>query len=102
MSEYIDFAEYYDFDHAVTVDIPFYLDVASRCPSPLLELACGTGRLVIPLAQAGFEVFGIDLSANMLAVCQQAVQQHHLEKRVQLRHADMASFELPNKDFAWC
>jgi len=66
--EYVDFAEYYDFDHAITLDVEFYLDFARQCGSPILELACGTGRLVVPLAEAGFEVYGIDLSENMLAV----------------------------------
>lgn len=99
MTGYVDFAEYYDFDHIVTVDIPFYLEIASQCQPPFLELACGTGRLLIPLAQAGFEVYGLDISANMLAVCRQAVQQHHLTKQIHLHLADMVSFDLPNKHF---
>jgi SAM-dependent methyltransferase len=99
MSEYVDFSEYYDFDHALTVDIPFYLDIASQCQPPFLELACGTGRLLIPIAQAGYEVYGLDISANMLAVCRQAVQHHHLEQQVHLHLANMVSFDFPNKDF---
>src|SRR5262245_60785265 len=99
MSEYVDFAEYYDFDHAISVDIPFYLDIASQCQPPFLELACGTGRLLIPIAQSGYEVYGLDISANMLAVCRQAVQHHHLEQQVHLHLADMASFDFPHKDF---
>ena len=62
MTHYVDFAEYYDFDHAITDDINFYLDFAGQCQSPILELACGTGRLLIPLAQAGFNIYGIDIS----------------------------------------
>ncbi len=77
MAEYVDFAEYYDFDHAITQDVGFYLDFAHRCRSPILELACGTGRLVIPLAEAGFEVYGVDVSENMLAICRRKVAENH-------------------------
>jgi ubiquinone/menaquinone biosynthesis C-methylase UbiE len=75
MLRYIDYAEYYDYDNAALpfADIPFYLHYARQCGSPLLELACGTGRVLIPLAQAGFELYGIDISANMLAVCRRSV-----------------------------
>jgi SAM-dependent methyltransferase len=59
--EYVDYAEYYDLDHNTQVDVAFYLDFARQCGSPILELACSTGRLVIPLAEAGFEVYGYEL-----------------------------------------
>ena len=50
----------------------------------LLDLACGTGRIAIPLAQAGIEVTGIDLSREMLAKAQekadaQGVSRCHVE-----------------------
>jgi len=99
MVEYVDFAEYYDFDHALTLDVGFYLDFARRCGSPILELACGTGRLVLPLAEAGFEVYGVDLSDNMLAVCRRKVDEQHLADRVYLARANMAGFDLPRKGF---
>jgi SAM-dependent methyltransferase len=99
MPDYVDFAEYYDEDHAITFDVNFYLDFARGCQPPILELACGTGRLLIPLAEAGLEVYGFDLSENMLARCRQKVAQRHLENRVYLRLGDMASFDLPRHDF---
>jgi SAM-dependent methyltransferase len=99
MAEYVDFAEYYDFDHDLTLDVNFYLDFARQCGSPILELACGTGRLLLPLAEAGFEIHGVDLSQNMLALCRQKVNAKHLNERVCLTLADMARFDLPRKDF---
>jgi SAM-dependent methyltransferase len=48
-------------------DLPFYLEEAGN-HSPVLELACGTGRLAIPIARAGVPVVGLDASAAMLDV----------------------------------
>jgi SAM-dependent methyltransferase len=102
MPQYIDYAEYYDYDHAAGpfADVPFYLYYAQQCGSPLLELACGTGRVLIPLAQAGFALYGVDVSEKMLAVCRRKVEEHCVADRVHLMQANMASFDLPCKDFA--
>ncbi len=100
MPQYVDYAEYYDLDHDMQIDIPFYLDLARQCGSPILELACGTGRVAVPLAEAGFEVWGIDLSENMLAVCRAKVERRHLADRVHPTLANMATFDLPCEDFA--
>jgi SAM-dependent methyltransferase len=98
--DYVDFAEYYDLDHAITFDINFYLDYAWQAGSPILELACGTGRVLIPIARAGYEIQGLDISANMLDVCRRAVKEQGLGDRVLLTEADMASFYVPCKEFA--
>jgi SAM-dependent methyltransferase len=55
-------------------EISFYLDAADRAKSrgeAVLELACGTGRIALRLAQAGAEVVGLDLSTAMLGVARQ-------------------------------
>ena len=49
-------------------DFEFYLELAREAPGPTLELGCGSGRLVIPLAREGIEVTGLDLSEWMLEV----------------------------------
>jgi SAM-dependent methyltransferase len=56
--------------------------------------------VLIPLAEAGYEVHGIDLSENMLAACRLKVDERGLAHRVHLTHADMAAFDLPRKDYA--
>jgi SAM-dependent methyltransferase len=100
MSEYVDYAEYYDFDHDRAFDLEFYLDYARECGSPVLELACGTGRLLVSLAEAGFEMYGFDLTESMLAVCLRKVEERGLAGRVHLAGADMVSFDMPRRDFA--
>ena len=99
--QYVDYAQYYDHDHRDTVpDFEFYLDYARQCGSPVLELACGTGRLLIPLAESGIEMTGVDLSENMLAVCKHKVEDRQMAERVTLVHASMADYDLPRKDFS--
>ncbi len=51
---------------ALANDIPFYLKQAAISGGPVLELGCGTGRVTIPMAEAGFEMTGLDISAPVL------------------------------------
>jgi SAM-dependent methyltransferase len=48
-------------------DLPFYAEEAKRAGGPVLELACGTGRIAIPIAQSGVDIVGLDQSASRLA-----------------------------------
>ncbi len=62
-----DLAEVYDAILPPGPCEPFYREEARRAGGPVLELACGTGRLTVPLAQDGHEVVGLDASTAMLA-----------------------------------
>lgn len=64
------YAPFYDWENARTFgrrDIAFWRWLVGREQSPALELGCGTGRLLLPLARAGAELAGIDRSEAMLA-----------------------------------
>jgi len=63
---------------------------------PALELACGTGRLLCALAEAGLEVTGLDLSKEMLRLAERRVARRAAEVRGRIRlvRADMAAFDL--------
>uniref|UniRef100_A0A0C1NFN2 Methyltransferase domain-containing protein n=1 Tax=Tolypothrix bouteillei VB521301 TaxID=1479485 RepID=A0A0C1NFN2_9CYAN len=52
-------------------DVPYYIRHLSKIGGRILEAMVGTGRLLIPLLEAGLNVEGIDNSPHMLAVCQQ-------------------------------
>jgi SAM-dependent methyltransferase len=54
-------------------DIPFWLGLARRQGSPVLELGCGTGRVLVPLAEAGYDVYGLDIDIEMLKFCRQQI-----------------------------
>ena len=61
-------APFYDLDFdGVDDDVTMYREIATRQGGPVLELGCGTGRVALPLAQAGLTVVGVDFSAGMLA-----------------------------------
>src|SRR5260370_36664651 len=75
MSDYDLIASFYDIEHAhYDEDVDLYRDFATVCNGPVLELACGSGRLLLPLAEEGYEVTGVDTSANMLNLARQRLE----------------------------
>lgn len=77
-------------------DIQFYVDAARTAGSPVLELGCGTGRVVLPIARAGVEVTGVDASPEMLAVFREKAAQEERDVRdlIKLAPGDMRTFDL--------
>jgi ubiquinone/menaquinone biosynthesis C-methylase UbiE len=93
MSGYEGFAPVYD-DWAadMTEDVDFYVELAREAEGPVLELAVGTGRIAIPIAQrAGKRVVGIDLSPAMLALARERATAAGVE--VELREGDMRDLD---------
>lgn len=90
-------AAYYDRAYKrYKADIDFYLQVALEHGGPILELGCGTGRVTIPLARAGFEVHGVDLSAPMLeaAADKVAAESDEVRSRITLCRGDIRRLSL--------
>jgi SAM-dependent methyltransferase len=91
-------AEYYDSLPLVKgrADLDFYLDYARRGGEPILELGCGTGRILLPLAEARHRVCGLDLSPYMLAKCRLklAALPPQMRERVRLVEGNMVDFYL--------
>lgn len=73
----------------------FYRDAARRSAGPVLELACGTGRLAIPLARCGLAVTGLDISRSMLAAAR--AKAAAAGAAVSWIEADMRCFALPQR-----
>lgn len=60
-------ADFYDMEFAERRhEIPFFRRLASEAGGPVLEVACGTGRITIPIARDGVEITGLDVSPPML------------------------------------
>jgi len=94
MSDYDAFAPVYDqFAAAMTEDIDFYVSLAEEARGPVVELAVGTGRVAIPIAErTGRRLIGIDLSSEMLDVARARAAAAGIE--LELRHGDMSDFAL--------
>ncbi len=98
MADFDRFARFYDLDYEpFQDDVVLYQGFAEMTGGPLLELGCGTGRLLLPLARAGFAVTGVDMSAKMLEVAREKVALSGLADRIQLVQADMRRPDLPQK-----
>lgn len=76
-----------------TEDLPFWEGLARWMGNPILELGCGTGRVLIPLAQNGHTVYGIDHSPAMLSFLKQRIPLD-LQANIQLIEADMVDFAI--------
>lgn len=90
-------ATYYDYFVAgVEGDVDFYVEEARKAGGPVLELACGTGRVLVPTAQAGVEIGGLDISATMLSVARGKIGRldKDTQKHVELAQGDMKMFDL--------
>ena len=89
-------ADVYDSVYSyIKEDIPFYLDAAREARGPVLELGCGTGRVAIPIAQAGIEVVGLDSSGAMLDVARRKARDLGPgADKLTLLNADMRDFSL--------
>lgn len=91
-----EFAELYD-AFPFAADVSAYTELAARAGGPVLELGCGTGRLLVPLARAGHEVVGVDNSAVMLDRARQRLGAAGLGDAVELVAGDMREFVLPRR-----
>jgi ubiquinone/menaquinone biosynthesis C-methylase UbiE len=59
-------------------DRPFYLDLISRYGQPVLDVGCGTGRLLLDYLAQGLDIDGVDNSPDMLALCREKAQRQGL------------------------
>ena len=90
MALYDSIARIYDpWSASVVEDIAFYVEEALGCDGPVVELAVGSGRIAVPIAQAGRAVIGVDLSEGMLAVARALAEEHGVSALVDLRVGDL-------------
>lgn len=92
----MDKPDYFHLHHQDTrEDLPFWEKLANQKGSPILELGCGTGRVLLPLLGAGHEVFGLDISFQALELLvKQASEQDH---NPQIFQADISKFRIARK-----
>lgn len=92
-------AAHYDADYEAigrAEDVAFYVERARRAGGPVLEMGCGSGRVLLPTARAGVEVAGVDASPRMLAALGRrlAAEPPEVAARVRLAEGDLARADL--------
>ena len=92
-------ADLYDADYEAlrtpSGDVDFYVEEARNAGGPVVEFGCGTGRIVVPTAEAGVEITGVDSSRDMLEKARK-----NLEARgatAELRFGDMLDHDAEGK-----
>jgi SAM-dependent methyltransferase len=94
------YADFYDkIMEEVFYDLDLYKAQAAVTGRNILELACGSGRLTMPLAEAGYSVTGVDLSKDMLSILDSKLKNkaNHIRKRVEVINSDMRTFSIDKK-----
>ena len=89
-------ADVYDLYVTTDLDVGFYVQEATKVQGKVLELMCGTGRVSIPLLEAGVDLTCVDASAGMLARLEERLHARTLEARVvraDVRHLDLGEKE---------
>ena len=95
-------SKYYDQAYSATadlIDLPFYLGLAKDSRGPILEIACGTGRILLPIAREGIQIHGVDNSKPMLRILRAYLETEpaQVRERVTLTEGDMRTFRLDKK-----
>ena len=89
-SAYDPIARLYDpWSASVTEDVEFYVEESVAAGGPVVELACGTGRIAVPVAKASVRVIGVDGSAAMLDVAREYAAAEGVSELVDLRLGDL-------------
>ena len=76
-------------------EAPFFLQEISRYGQPVLDVACGVGRVLLPLLQAGIDIDGCDISPDMLRHCRDKAIREGFN--LQLYEQPMHAFDLPRR-----
>jgi ubiquinone/menaquinone biosynthesis C-methylase UbiE len=103
---YSRYAEIYDrdqtyFSRETALYLPRLLKKRGWYGQRILDLACGTGTLAIELARQGYDVWGVDLSADMLHQADKKATKS--QQAVQFRRQDMRQLHLPQQfDLVTC
>lgn len=97
-----DYAAFYDWENARTFgrrDVAFWRTVARQVVPPVLELGCGTGRVLMPLARSGIRVVGLDRSLPMLARAAERRRRLARPRRPGLLRGDMRTLPFAEASF---
>ena len=96
------FARFYDEDYRhYDDDVDAIVHLALEMDGPVLELGCGTGRLLLPLAATGLPITGVDISPALLEQARLKLAKAAQGNKVTLVQGDLRELALDKRDFAF-
>lgn len=93
-------AGFYDrFSTGIDGDVSFYVEEARKASGPVLEIGCGTGRIMIPIADSGVPIVGLDRAPAMLEIARGKVAGRSVgtRQRIRMVESDMRAFDLDQR-----
>lgn len=92
------FAHYYDADMGdFADDLPLYHELARSADGAILDPMCGTGRVIVALAEAGHQCIGIDVSPAMIEIVDRKIERRELGTRLRAQQGDIRSFQIAER-----
>jgi SAM-dependent methyltransferase len=76
-------------------EVPYFLSKIEQYGQPVLDLGCGTGRVLLPLLEKGVDIDGCDISEDMLQFCHQKAERAGFHRN--LYPSSMHTFDIPRK-----
>lgn len=95
-------ARYYDAENAeMTEDLPLHSELAEDFGAPILDIGCGSGRVMLALAREGYRVVGVDYAQAMLARGKRRVERmpDEMRENVTFVHGDALTVDIPGGPF---
>jgi len=97
------YAKFYDLEYEnKRDDVDFYYRLAQKIDGLILECSCGAGRILVPIAKSGKEIWGFDTNVAMLDIARKKIKTLKAGKKIEIFKDDLVKFSAPllkNKQF---
>lgn len=98
------YADFYDLEYENKVDdLNFYYNLTKKIKGPILECGCGSGRILMPIAKSGKEIWGFDNNPSMLEITKKKIEKSLSNPKTKIFKDDLTKFSSPvlkNKKFS--
>jgi len=90
------YAKFYDLEYEnKRDDVDFYRRLTQKIKGPILECGCGAGRILVPIARSGKEIWGFDANVEMLNITRRKIRSLTLNRQVKIFKDDLVEFSSP-------
>ncbi len=90
------YAKFYDLEYEnKRDDVDFYYRLAQKIEGPILECGCGAGRILVPIAKSGKEIYGFDINVAMLDIARKKIKILNASKAAIIFKDNLVKFSSP-------